>query len=225
MSRRCALGLLRGALPVALVALAAPAPANESDAVALGAAALAVAGAPLPAVPAYPQARRDDLVETYFGVAVPDPYRWLEKDARGDAEVAEWVAREDSAARAYLAALPGRDALQARMAALLNHERSGMPKKGGGRYFYTRNSGLQNQSPLYVREGLGGAERLLLDPNAFAPEGTRALAQWEPSVDGRYLVYAVQDAGSDWRTLRVLDVEAGRTLDERIEGVKFSAIA
>jgi len=217
---------LCGALSCAVaVLLAGPVAGSESEAPALGAAALVVAQSPLPAAPAYPQTRRDDVVETHFGLPVADPYRWLEKDAREDAEVADWVAREDDAARAYLAALPGRDLLRARMAALFDHARSGLPKRAGADYFYTRNSGLQNQAPLYVRTGLAGTERLLLDPNDFSPDGTRALAQWEPSIDGRHLVYAVQTAGSDWRTLHILDVETGRTLDERLEGVKFSTIA
>ena len=211
---------------VALLAAvaASAAHANDDGAATVGAAALSTATPPL-TVPAYPETKRDDLVETRFGVPVADPYRWLEQDARTDTDVASWVARENVATRAYLDALPGRAALRARMTALFNHERSGVPKKGGGRYFYMRNRGLENQSPLYVREGLTGAERLLLDPNELAADGERALAQWEPSLDGRYLLYAVQEAGSDWRTLRVLDVETGQPLADSIGNVRFSSLA
>ena len=173
----------------------------------------------------YPAARRLDLVEDHFGVKVADPYRWLENDLRADPAVRDWVAQENALTRRYIDGLPGRDALKARMQALLSHGRYTVPRKAGGRYFYGYNKGLQNQTPLYVRDGLAGAQRLLLDPNDWAKDGASALAEWAPSPDGRYLAYAMQEAGSDWRTLRVLDVDSGRTLDERVEWVKFSQIA
>lgn len=173
----------------------------------------------------YPAARRLDLVEDHFGVKVADPYRWLENDLRADPAVRDWVAQENALTRRYIDGLPGRDALKARMQALLSHGRYTVPRKAGGRYFYGYNKGLQNQTPLYMRDGLAGAQRLLLDPNGWAKDGASALAEWAPSPDGRYLAYAMQEAGSDWRTLRVLDVDSGRTLDERVEWVKFSQIA
>lgn len=173
--------------------------------------------------PAYPSTRRDNLVETKFGTRIADPYRWLEDDARSDPEVAAWVAAQNDVTQSYLATLPGRDALRARMTALYDYERFGMPRKAGGRYFYTHNSGLQKQSALFVREGLAGEGRLLLDPAAL-PDAS-ALAQWEPSADGRYLLYALQQDGSDWRTLRIMDVESGRTLPDRIERVRYSGLA
>ncbi|EXS71026.1 prolyl oligopeptidase family serine peptidase [Sphingobium sp. Ant17] len=173
----------------------------------------------------YPAARRLDLVEDHFGIKVADPYRWLENDLRGDPAVRDWVAQENALTRRYIDGLPGRDALKARMQALLSHGRYTVPRKAGGRYFYGYNKGLQNQTPLYVRDGLTGAQRLLLDPNDWAEDGASALAEWAPSPDGRYLAYAMQEAGSDWRTLRVLDVASGGTLNERVEWVKFSQIA
>jgi prolyl oligopeptidase len=175
--------------------------------------------------PAYPATRRLDLVETRFGVSVADPYRWLEADVRSDADVRDWVTAENEASFAYLRALPGREILRARMAQLYSFERYGTPRKAGNRYFYTRNAGLQNQSPLYVREGLHGEQHLLLDPNAFAEDGATALAEWLPSEDGRYLLYSVQDGGTDWRILRVVDVDSGETLPDRIEWVKYSPLA
>ncbi|MBN8830792.1 MAG: S9 family peptidase [Sphingomonadales bacterium] len=174
---------------------------------------------------AYPATRKVDIVETQFGVKVADPYRWLENDVRVDADVRAWVEAENQATFAYLKTLPGRDLLRERLARLYDYERYGTPRKTGGRYFYTRNSGLQNQSPLYVREGLQGEPRLLLDPNGFAQDGASALAEWLPSPDGRYLLYSVQDAGTDWRILRVVDVASGRTLDDRVEWVKYSTLA
>lgn len=173
----------------------------------------------------YPVARRLDLIEDHFGVKVADPYRWLENDLRADPAVRDWVAQENALTRRYIDGLPGRAALKARMQALLSHGRYTVPRKAGGRYFYGYNKGLQNQTPLYVREGLDGPQRLLIDPNDWAKDGASALAEWTPSPDGRTLAFAVQEAGSDWRTLRLLDVNTGRVLDDRIDWVKFSTLA
>ncbi len=173
----------------------------------------------------YPAAKRLDLVEDHFGVKVADPYRWLENDLRADPAVRDWVDQENSLTRRYVDALPGRDMLKKRMEALFAHGRYTVPRKAGGLYFYGYNKGLQKQTPLYVREGLAGRERLLIDPNLWAKDGASALAEWQPSPDGRRLLYAVQEAGSDWRTLRLLDVASGRTLDDRIDWVKFSQLA
>ena len=174
---------------------------------------------------AYPQTRRQDLVEEKFGEAIADSYRWLENDVRTDSRVEAWVEGENAATRRYLATLPGREILKDRMRALYGYDRYSVPRKAGARYFYTHNSGLQNQSPLYVREGVGGAERLLIDPNTFAKDGATALAEWEASPDGRHLVYAVQDGGSDWRSVQVLDVETGEKLPDILHWVKFSQLS
>ncbi len=174
--------------------------------------------------PAYPTTRRQDLVETRFGQRVADPYRWLEDDAQADPDVASWISSQNHVTETYLAACRGRAALRARMAALYDYERYGIPKKGGRRYFYTYNSGLQNQSVLFVREGLTGKGRLLLDPATLSADGSCALAQWEPSADGRYLLYAVQQDGSDGRTLRVIDADSGQTLPDRIDRARYSSL-
>ena len=115
------------------------------------------------------------LVEDRFGEAIADPYRWLENDVRQDREVADWVRRQNEVTQGYLAGLPQRAWFAQRIRSLLDFERYGLPVKKGRRYFYTRNSGLQNQSQLYVREGLAGAQRLLLDPNGWAADGATAL--------------------------------------------------
>ncbi|WP_253341009.1 prolyl oligopeptidase family protein [Sphingobium sp. OAS761] len=181
--------------------------------------------APTRAVTRYPAAARLDLVEDHFGVKVADPYRWLENDVRADPAVRDWVESENALTRRYIDALPGREALKARMEALYAHGRYTVPRKAGGRYFFGYNKGLENQTPLYVREGLDGKQRLLIDPNGWSRDGAAALAEWSPAPDGRHLAFAVQDAGSDWRTLRVLDVDSGRTLDDTVQWVKFSQIA
>ena len=173
----------------------------------------------------YPKTATVPVVDTAFGERVADPYRWLEADVRTDAKVRDWVTAENRVSGAYLSKLPGRDAFAKRMRELFAFERLGVPQRAGSRYFYSRNTGLQNQSTLWVREGLGGEERLLLDPNVWAQDGATALAEWAPSDDGRFLAYAVQDGGTDWRTVKVIDVAAGKTLDDAVQWVKFSRIA
>jgi len=173
----------------------------------------------------YPPTTRDDTVDTLFGQDVADPYRWLENDVRVDPAVRGWVDAENAVTDAYLATLPGRAEISQRLTTLWNFERFGIPKQRGGRYFYQRNDGLQNQATLHAREGLAGEARLLIDPNGWSQDGATALAEWEPSHDGRRVAYSVQDGGSDWRTLRVLDVESGKPLEDEVRWVKFSALA
>lgn len=194
---------------------------------ALPIAALAMNAAPAAQAPAqapiaYPETARGDTVEELFGERVADPYRWLENDVREDARVRDWVSAQNRVTDAYLATLPGRAPFRARMTEIYDYERYGLPRHAGGRYFYSRNDGLQNQSVLYVRDGLNGEPRLLVDPNTWSDDGATALGEWEPSEDGRHLLYSIQDGGSDWRVLRVLDVATGRVLDDEIRWVKFS---
>lgn len=172
----------------------------------------------------YPDTRRVDQTDEQFGVKVADPYRWLENDVRTDPEVAKWVADENAVTNIYLATLPGRDIFAARLKTLLDYERFNVPEKKGGRYFYRRNAGLQNQSVLYVRDSVDGPGRVLIDPNGWSRDGATALAEWEPSEDGTKLLFTVQDGGTDWRTLKVLDVATGAVSDP-VEWVKFSSIA
>jgi prolyl oligopeptidase len=178
-----------------------------------------------PAALAYPNTDRQDLVEEQFGIKVADPYRWLENDVRQDPKVREWVTAQNNVTQAYLKTLPARETFKVRIKQLFDYERFGVPVKKGSRYFYQHNSGLQNQSPLYVRESLNGPERLLIDPNAWAKDGATALGEWKPSDDGRYVVYGVQDGGSDWRTVKVLDVATGKDTGDAVEWVKFSNLA
>lgn len=175
--------------------------------------------------PTYPATARQDVVDAQFGVDVADPYRWLEDDVRVNPKVAEWVAAQNAVTNDVLAKLPGRDVLKERMTQLYDYERYGLPQKAGERYFYSRNDGLQPQSVLYVRDGLKGEGRVLIDPNPWAKDGATALAEWAPSEDGKYLLYAVQDGGSDWRTVKVKDVATGQDLPDSIQWVKFSALS
>lgn len=167
----------------------------------------------------YPDSQPGEVVETLHGERVADPYRWLENDVREDARVADWVAAQNRVTQAFLETLPGRAGIAARLTKLWNYERFGVPEVKAGRSFYMRNSGLQNQSVLMVDE------RVLIDPNPWAADGATALAEWAPAPDGKHLVYAIQDGGSDWRIVKVRDVETGTDLADRIEWVKFSGLA
>ncbi|MDB5668734.1 MAG: family peptidase [Alphaproteobacteria bacterium] len=173
---------------------------------------------------AYPPTARENVVETQFGVAVQDPYRWLENDVRQDPRVRDWVTQQNAVTNRFLAQLPHREAFRARMRELYDYERFSVPQKAGSRYFYTRNDGLQNQSVLYVRDGLAGAQRQLIDPNGWSQDGATALAEWEPSKDGRFVAYGVQEGGTDWRVIRVLDAATGRVLDDEVRWAKFTGI-
>ncbi|WP_347304038.1 prolyl oligopeptidase family serine peptidase [Croceibacterium sp. TMG7-5b_MA50] len=179
---------------------------------------------PLPA-PAYPETATTQTTDVLHGETIADPYRWLENDVRNDAEVAQWVEQQNAVTQAYLQQLPGRAELAARIAELTDFQRVSTPVKRGGRYFQTMNSGLQNQSPLYVRDSLTAEPRLLLDPNAWADDGATALADWSASPDGGKLLYAVQDGGTDWRIIRALDVTTGQPLQDEIRWAKFTGLA
>ena len=173
----------------------------------------------------YPSTRKTDLVEQQFGERVADPYRWLENDVRTDKDVADWVARQNTVTQAYLGTLGQRAWFGQRIKALMDYERFGLPQKAGKYYFYTRNSGLQNQSQLFVRHGLNGTPRLLIDPNGWAKDGATALDGWEPSKSGRYLAYSVQDGGTDWRIIRMLDTATGKVMSDEIKWAKFTGIS
>lgn len=173
----------------------------------------------------YPETRRTDAMEEHFGTMIADPYRWLEGDARSHPEVAEWVQAQDELARTHLAGLPGREAFRQRLAALFDHARLTAPIKRGDRYFFTRNPGLDDQAVLVMREGAYGPEHILIDPNTWAEDGAAALAEWAASEDGRHVAFARQEGGTDWRTIRVLDVESGNTLADEIAWARFTAIA
>lgn len=185
-----------------------------------GAGMLAAAG--LQAQPvAYPPTPRGDAADTLFGVKVPDPYRWLEAPVHDDAKVKAWVDAQNQVTRAYLDGLPDHAAISRRVAELWNIEKFGAPQQRGGRLFFTRNSGVEDQSVIYVQDGPRGKARVLLDPNTLkAAEGALIVQDWRVSKDGRRLLYSTQVNGGDWRTLRVLDVDTGETLPDRVEGLK-----
>jgi prolyl oligopeptidase len=172
------------------------------------------------APPAYPPTRKVEQVDDYHGVKVADPYRWLEDD--NSAETQAWVEAENKVTNAFLETIPQRAAIKERLTKLWNYERFGIPQRQGGRYFFTRNSGLQNQRVLYVAETLDAPPRVLLDPNTLSTDGTVALTSFEISEDGALLAYGLSRAGSDWEEWRVRDVATGEDRADLVEWVKFS---
>ncbi len=172
----------------------------------------------------YPETRRGDVVETQFGEEIADPYRWLENDVRNDEEVAAWVKAQNDVSEAYLGQLPGTAWFKETLAELIDYERFGIPSKAGDRYFYSYNSGLMNQSQYYVRDGWDGEGRLLIDPNEWSDDDATALAGTSPSKSGKFLAYSIQDGGSDWRTIKVLDVDSGEEIGDEIQWAKFSGM-
>jgi prolyl oligopeptidase len=173
----------------------------------------------------YPETKRVEVVEKPFGQAIADPYRWLENDVRNDKEVSAWIESQNKVTNAYLNTLPGRDIFKNRLKQLYNYEQFSIPVKQGGRYFYLHNSGLQNQPILQVRDSVDGAGRVLLDPNRWSKDGATALAEWSASDDGKRVAYAVQDGGTDWRTIQVLDVDTDKILDDEVKWARFTNIA
>ncbi len=167
----------------------------------------------------YPPAHRGPVVDDYHGTPVADPYRWLED--LDSPETRGWVQAENNLTFSVLRALPDRERFHERLTRLWDYARFGLPFTEGGRTFFTKNEGLQNQSALYVQDQ-GGAPRLLLDPNTLASDGTVALASAQVSHDGAWLAYGTAAAGSDWNEIRVRSVATGADTTDLIRWVKFS---
>jgi prolyl oligopeptidase len=172
----------------------------------------------------YPETRRVDQVDAFHGLRVEDPYRWLEADVRESPEVAEWVAKQNALARTYLDAIPQRPGIVRRLTELFDYERYSPPRQEGGKYFYLKNDGLQNQSVLYVADRYDAEGRVLVDPNTWSEDGTVAMRAFAASDDGRYLAYARADAGSDWQQIYVLEVETGQLLPDHLKWARFTGI-
>jgi prolyl oligopeptidase len=173
----------------------------------------------------YPDTRQTDTEEVHFGVTVADPFRWLENDPRQDDEVAQWIAAQNAVSAPYLEGLCGRDVFHRRLTAMFDHETLTPPIERGGLYFFTRSGGLDNQAQLLVRDSADGANRILIDPNTWSEDGTVALTEWAVSGDGAFVAFAMQDGGSDWRTIRVMDVATGEMLEDTVEWARFTTIA
>ena len=169
----------------------------------------------------YPPSHPDPtVVDLYHGQPVPDPYRWLE-DLDSE-QTRAWVEAQNRLTFDYLQRIPARQRLLERLTQLWNYEKYSQPFKEGGRYFYFKNDGLQNQSVLYTQESLAGEARVLLDPNTLSEDGTVALSGIAISRDGRYLAYGLSRSGSDWQEWKVRDIETGEDLPDHLRWIKFS---
>jgi prolyl oligopeptidase len=171
----------------------------------------------------YPATKTVDHIDEYHGEKVKDPYRWLE--SLDSAETRQWVEEQNKVTFGYLEKIPGRDKLKQRLTELWNFEKYSPPVKEGSRYFYSYNSGLQNQSALYTMSSLDGTPQLLLDPNTLAKDGTVALAGVNISHDGNLMAYGLSAAGSDWQEWRVRDVQTGKDQPDLLKWIKFSGVA
>jgi prolyl oligopeptidase len=171
----------------------------------------------------YPESTRVEQVDDYHGVKVSDPYRWLE-DVDSE-HTRAWVTAQNRVTSAYLDAIPDREPIRHRLTELWNYERYGVPSQHGGRYFFTRNDGLQNQNVLYRVDSLNGEAKIVLDPNLLSQDGTVALSGVSISEDGKLLAYGLSSGGSDWQEWHVREVETGRDLPDVLKWVKFSAAA
>jgi prolyl oligopeptidase len=176
-----------------------------------------------PASVAYPVTERTEQVDQYHGTDVADPYRWLED--LGSGRTKQWVEAQNELAQPYLESIPARAWIKDRLAHLWNYERNGVPVSEGGRYFWTRNDGSQNQSVLQVADSLNAAPRVLLDPNILSQDATIALADFTPSPDGRYVAYALSDGGTDWKTWRIRDVTTAQDLPDTLLFAKFTQVS
>lgn len=192
----------------------------------LGAAATLAMGATTAIdMPGYPDTKEVSHTDTYHGVKVEDPYRWLEQDVRESADVREWVEAQNEVTFAYLESLPQRDRIERRLTELWDYEKYGVPFEEGGRYFFFRNDGLQNQSVLHTQASLDAEPEMLIDPNTWSEDGTIALSGVGVSEDGRHLAYGIQDGGTDWRTWRVMDLKSRKLLDDELRWLKFTDVS
>jgi prolyl oligopeptidase len=171
----------------------------------------------------YPSTRTSDAADTYHGVRVADPYRWLEDDL--SAETAAWVEAQNRVTFAYLDRIPFRAGLKARLQRLYDYPKYADPSARRDLVFFFANTGLQNQNVLYVQKGLAGTPEVLLDPNTWSDDGTVRLTTFTPSRDARHAVYGVSKSGSDWQEYKVLDLETRQALPDTIAWVKVSNVA
>jgi prolyl oligopeptidase len=172
----------------------------------------------------YPESRRGTTTNDYFGTSVPDPYRWLED--LDSPNTRAWISTQNQFTNSYLAQFPLRDTLRNRLTELFNYARVTAPQLiPGGRIFYRRNTGLQNQAVLYMRDSADSKAVTVLDPNSLSADGSIAFEESAPSPDGRYVAYSLAEGGADWRTVRVRETSSMRDLADTLRWVRFSGLS
>jgi prolyl oligopeptidase len=178
----------------------------------------------LPTKMKYPETRRDEtVIDDYHGIKVADPYRWLEDDR--SEETKAWVKSQNEVTFGYLNAIPFRAAIKSRLEKIWNYEKYGAPFKEGGKYFFFLNTGLQNQAVMYMQDNLTAAPVAFLNPNELSTDGTVALGSTRFNKVGDKMAYQLAKAGSDWQTIYVKDVKSGKTLEDKLDWVKFSGMS
>ncbi len=168
----------------------------------------------------YPETKKVEQTNNYFGVNVADPYRWMED--LNDDNLKLWIDKQNELTQSYISKFPGKDKIKDRLTGIWNFERAGAPSFAGKYYLMFKNNGLQNQSVLYKSEFWNGNYEKFLDPNEFSTDGTVALSFISPSNNGKYLAVGISKSGSDWREIFIYDLETGKKLDDIVQWVKFS---
>lgn len=171
----------------------------------------------------YPETRKVQQTDDYFGTTVEDPYRWLEDDM--SAETALWVDMQNETTEKYLVQIPFRKKLKERLKQLSNYEKFTVPEKHGDYYYYGKNPGLLNQSIIYRMKTFTDSGSVFFDPNQLSPDGKISVSFTSFSIDGKYMGYAISKVGSDWNEIYVMDTESGKTLDDKVQWAKFTGIA
>ncbi|QDW27494.1 S9 family peptidase [Pedobacter sp. KBS0701] len=171
----------------------------------------------------YPETKKDDTKDNYFGTTIADPYRWLENDT--SAETKAWVIAENKVTQNYLEQIPYRADVKKRLTEIWNYPKESAPFKVGEYYFFTKNDGLQNQSIWFIKKGLEGKEEVFLDPNTLTKDGTAAVSLLGFSHDKKYLAYSVAQAGSDWSNIYVIEIASKTKLADELKWTKFSGAA
>jgi len=171
----------------------------------------------------YPQTRKTDQSDEYFGTKVADPFRWLEDD--NSEETAQWVEAQNKVTFGFLESIPHRQQWMDALEKVYNYPRYSAPFRNGEWVYFSKNDGLQNQSVLYRQKGFDGAPEVVIDPNALSPDGTTSLSAFSLSKNGDYAVYGLSRAGSDWQEYHVKDMRTLKDLDDKVEWVKVSSIA
>jgi prolyl oligopeptidase len=171
----------------------------------------------------YPETKKVEVVEDYFGTKVADPYRWLENN--DSPEVAAWVEAQNKVTFAYLDQIPYRNAMKERLTKLYNYPKIGAPSRRGEWFIFSKNDGLQNQSVFYIQKGLDGSAEVVLDPNKFSTDGTSRLGAFSWSPKGKYIGYGISQGGSDWNEIHILDIATRKPLDDQLQWIKASGVS
>jgi len=170
----------------------------------------------------YPVTQKGNVIDTIFGIPVPDPYRWLEDD--NSDETAAWVKEQNKVTFDYLEKIPYREQIRESLTKMWNYEKYGIPFKEGDYIYFTKNDGLQNQS-VYYRQKAGGDPEIFLDPNTFSADGTVSLGELGFSSDGSMMAYSVSEGGSDWRKVITMDALSKKIIGDTLTNIKFSGIS